>query len=215
MNAASRVGATAIQVRLIAHPEETREGNVRRTRRAVKGVSDRRPPAAASASEKAREAPPLAELRRRATQRLQEIACLLAVVRAEYLVALADCQRLQAARPLADPELPAEGEAVEQLAARFGALRGKLKQMESALTAAHDRNRELQARIAHLERGHGQEGAPASPGAVGIERAAGEGAGRTASAHPDASVQDEMTGLLGFLDELTEMLPDPAGTQTR
>ena len=145
----------------------------------------------ASAPKKA--APPLTEIRRQATQRLRQIACLLAIVRAEYAVAAADCQRLEAARNGADVPT-ADGEAVEQLAVRFAALREKLKQMESALAAAHDRNRELQARIAQLERGENPRSAPAAETRV-----------RDRTAAPKTNADD----LLRFIDELADMLPAP------
>jgi hypothetical protein len=143
-------------------------------------------------------APPLAELRRRATQRLRQIACLLAIVRAEYDAAAAECERLDAAGPTADVQLALDGEAAEQLAARFAALKDKPKQMESALAAAHDRNRELQARLAHLERGEGRRSAPPA---------------EAPARHQTTTSQTDTEDLLRFIDELADMLPLPPGRE--
>lgn len=166
------------------------------TRRTTAG-KDRTPSADGKVVSTPKEAAaPLAEIRRRATQRLRQIACLLAIVRAEYAVAAADCHRLEAARIGADGQLTADGQATDQLAARFAALKDKLKQMEAALAAAHHRNRELQARVAQLEGGSDRRSVPAAE----------------ARAHDrTASPKTDTEELLRFIDELAEMLPAPSG----
>jgi len=140
---------------------------------------------------------------------------LLAIVRAEYLAAAADCHRLQAAHAGADLQATAESEAAEQLTARFTGVRDKVKQMESALTAAHDRNRELQARIAKLERGRDRQEVAAAAEAARLTHDIGDPTGASAPTHAAGWPKTDTESLLRFLDELADMLPLPSGSSSR
>lgn len=186
-------------------------GKARQGRRSKATASSRRARAAPHAKTAAE--PPLAELRRRATQRLRHIACLLAVVRAEYLAAVAECERLHAARPGGELQFALDGEAGERLAGQLALLRGKLGQVESALIAAQDRNRELQARLALLENGRGRDAGQGARGRADLASVGGEpSVMRPAAGRSGLPLQEEMANLLRFLDELTAALPSQASS---
>jgi len=159
--------------------------------------------------------PSMAELRRRASRQLREIARLLAVVQSEYAAAAAECDRLRAARPEANPDAaPAlsDGEQRERLRERVSALQEKLRETDSALAGAQARNRELQARVRALEAG----------GERLEKRAAADGwSGETAGLQAELrrarlannALQQDMENLLRFLGELAGMLGPPSEGQ--
>ena len=75
---------------------ETRSSRARRSPRVAPPPPLPLPPAEIPA-------PPMTELRRQATQRLRRLERLLAIVQAEHQAALAECERLKAARSEPEP----------------------------------------------------------------------------------------------------------------
>lgn len=129
----------------------------------------RKAAASASALGKAEPAPPMAELRRRATRRLRAVARLRALVEREYRVAAEECERLRAAWPA--EAIPAEARAAApEQAGRTGGGSGREEGRREPL--------QLEALQAEAE----------------ATRASSDGS------------NESMTGLLGFLEELSAIL---------
>lgn len=203
---------------------------MRRAKRAPTKPRTRRKPAARASRGAANRptqprvvGPSLAELRRRATERLRGIARLRAVIEREHLAAEEICDRLRAARPTEvvawgprvglaeeDGEPSAGAEEGARPRVRLGALQSKLRAAHAALEAAESRNRGLQRRLLALEAQR------LEPDGSGTRQGGGLGASRAEVAALQAELRraragsdglrENMTSLLGFLDELSGIL---------
>jgi hypothetical protein len=172
--------------------------------------------------------PPLAELRRKAADRLHQLSRRLAAARADYEEALADCLRLRAAcsddglPSAAPPDTTAHPEPpepvpsqssieAEELRAHISALETKLCETERTLAAEQDTNRSLQAKLRDLEtslsrcRSASRPVDPPRPQASPAELADLQAELDHARA-TDAKLQQQIDGLLRFLDELSAVL---------
>ena len=176
--------------------------------------------------------PSLAELRRRATQHLRELAMSAACARADYLTAARECLRLRAAGLLHTQPREASGERMgdasagtpQEPAARVGEppptapqreLHEKLRAAEAALTREKeankglaDRTQVLEARIGELKEGL-CESARGATRKGETELTALEAELRRAQA-ANARLQEDVSRLLGFLEELSDILPGSA-----
>ena len=191
-----------------------------------------RPPTTSVLTRKAAPPPSLAELRRRATQRLRELAMSVACARADYLAAARECARLRAAglpqgRPreasgerardpsAGTPPDPAGRVGEPPATARQKELDEKLRAAEAALGQEKEANKVLagrtqvlQARIDELEEGL-CEGARGATRKGETELTALEAELRRAQA-ANARLQEDVSRLLGFLEELSDILPGSA-----
>lgn len=172
--------------------------------------------------------PLMAELKRRAVARLRELSTALETVRRDHAAAEAECRRLHAVplQPTPEPAPPSESGAaraqekpmddsaidrVQELASRVQGLRAELQEAQALLAAEQtdsrclrERERELEARLEEL-RESSQE---TESGLLGNLR------GRVVSLEVElehsraesARLQEAMTRLLGFLDELSRIL---------
>lgn len=148
-------------------------------------------------------APPLAELRRRATDRLRKVSLALAALDRERAEAAAECERLAAALPHSTTDLkrPQSTAPVPELAAA----RTQADRLEATV-------KEVSARLASpIQR-------PQSQGA----ETSGEGRARMAELQAElkkavadnATLREDMARLVRFLDELTEVLQGSPGDRT-
>ena len=146
-------------------------------------------------------APPLAELRRRATDRLRKVSLALAALDRERAEAAAECERLAAALPHSTTDLKRPQSTVPELAAAHT----QADRLEATV-------KEVSARLASpIQR-------PQSQGA----ETSGEGRARMAELQAElkkavadnATLREDMARLVRFLDELTEVLQGSPGDRT-
>jgi HAMP domain-containing protein len=170
----------------------------------------------------------MAEMKRRAVVRLRELSTALEALRRDHAAAEAECRRLQATPPQPTPEpAPPSGAAaaraqekpvddsaidrVQELASRVQGLRAELQEAQALLVAEQTDNRclresarELEARLEGLR----ESSRETESGLLGSLR------GRVVSLEAELErsraeslrLQEAMTRLLGFLDELSGIL---------
>lgn len=190
------------------------------------------PPTTSGLTRRAAPRPSLAELRRRATQRLRDLAMSVACARADYLAAARECARLRAAGLPQGRPREASGERVRDPSAgtppdparRVGEplatapqneLHEKLRAAEAALSQEREANKVLAGRTQVLEARIDELKEALCDGARGATRkgetelTALEAELRRAQA-ANARLQEDLSRLLGFLEELSDILPGSA-----
>ncbi len=141
-------------------------------------------------------APPMAELRRRATQRLRRLERLLAIVRAECQTAAAECERLRAAKPDAVGALD-----IDRNGGMPAADLPVVRRAKPASVASRGRSEQLEALISDLE------SATERGSAAHADGAGQPGRDRSAKTSPVGVPREAEAGsLLSFLDDLAEAL---------
>ena len=140
--------------------------------------------------------PSLSELKRRATERLRSISCLLAAVHAEYLAAAAECERLHAASPDSRPCLPAQNGRARGFSAGVSGLPEELGWAEPAPVASpQEDNQQHEALLANSE------------ALTALQR-------RVIPTASGSSSGEHLSGLVSFLDDLAEILSRAPGSSS-
>ncbi len=177
--------------------QQDRSGRKHEAKRPSRGLKTE--PAAAAESSPPRgvpAAPPMAELRRRATERLRRLERLLAIVQAEHQAAAAECERLRAAKPDAVGALD-----IDRNGGTPATDRPAVRRVKPASVASPRRSEQKEALISDL-------GSATERGRVTQADGTGQpGRDRSARTSPVGVPREAEAGsLLSFLDDLAEAL---------